>query len=144
MERMIIFAGTERNPSTMGRTKIQLEFSLKAASRTVLWTSISTPSGLSTWFANNVDYHGQKMTFTWGKDDTRTATIKAIKAFSYIRLTWDDSPDKDEYLELRMSMSEITRDHTLLITDFADDDEAEDLEDLWEMQIDTLRRVNGF
>lgn len=135
---------TEKDTKHMGRTKIQLEYSLKPASRTILWTSISTPSGLSSWFADNVDFRGQKMTFTWGKDDKRTATIKAIKAFSYIRLTWDDSPYEEEYLELRMSMSEITRDHTLLITDFADDDEVEDTEDLWEMQIETLRRMNGF
>lgn len=135
---------TEKDTKHMGRTKIQLEYSLKPASRTILWTSISTPSGLSSWFADNVDFRGQKMTFTWGKDDKRTATIKSIKAFSHIRLTWDDSPYEEEYLELRMSMSEITRDHTLLITDFADDDEVEDTEDLWEMQIETLRRVNGF
>ncbi|MEC7950582.1 MAG: START-like domain-containing protein [Bacteroidota bacterium] len=40
-------------------------------------------------------------------------------------------------------MDDLTRENSLLITDFADDDEVEDAKDLWEAQVTKLRRVLG-
>ena len=49
-----------------------------------------------------------------------------------------------EYFELKMTNNELTNDFVLEITDFTNADEANDLRELWESQVDTLRRTCGF
>jgi hypothetical protein len=44
---------------------------------------------------------------------------------------------------MRIAYNELTREHTLEITDFADKDEIEDQKDLWDSQIENLRRQSG-
>lgn len=38
----------------MERKKIHLEYLLNATSKSILWTAISTPTGLEGWFADKV------------------------------------------------------------------------------------------
>lgn len=117
---------------------------MKATSKNILWAAISTPSGLESWFADRVVSDEKTVTFYWGKTESRTASITAIRAYSFIRFRWADNPDHHEFFEIKMTNSELTNDFTLEITDFAPDDEADDLCDLWESQVDTLRRTCGF
>ena len=128
----------------MERTKIHLEYLLKATSKSILWASISTPSGWEGWFADRVSLKDKIATFYWGKTEHREAEIIGIRAFSYIRLRWLDDENECEYFEMRMTNNELTNDVVLEIIDFADADEANDLCELWEAQVDTLRRTCGF
>ncbi len=43
-----------------------------------------------------------------------------------------------------MSNSELTNDFTLEIIDFAAENEVDDMRELWDSQVETLRRVCGF
>lgn len=45
----------------------RLEYSLKG-SVPVLWKLISTPNGLSEWFADNVQAEDSIYTFQWGRN----------------------------------------------------------------------------
>ena len=47
------------------------------------------------------------------------------------------------YFELKMYYNELTTDHLLEVTDFAEADEEEDVRNLWDSQIEMLRRVFG-
>ena len=38
----------------MSKERIKMEYMLKAGSGTVIWSIISTPSGMETWFADKV------------------------------------------------------------------------------------------
>lgn len=128
----------------MEREKIHLEYLLHATSRNILWAAISTPAGLERWFADRVESDERTVTFGWGRSERRQAEIIAMRAYSFIRFRWRDAERPREFFELKMSYSEITQDYVLEITDFAEADEADDLRDLWDSQVETLRRVCGF
>ena len=132
------------NRKTMERQKIHLQYSLNATSKTLLWNAISTPSGLEDWFADRVQSDDKTVTFYWGKTESRSATIIAVRAYSFIRFRWTDGESDREYFELKMTNSELTNDFTLEITDFADADEVDDSCELWNSEVETLRRKCGF
>lgn len=129
---------------TMDRKKIHLEYLLNATSKSILWSAISTPTGLESWFADRVQSDEKRVAFFWGKTEKREAEIVAMRAYSFIRFHWLDDKNERDYFELKMSNSELTNDYVLEITDFADADEVTDLEELWESQVETLRRTCGF
>ena len=56
---------------------------------------------------------------------------------------WLDDEDKKTYFELRMIYNELTEDLMLEITDWAEPDEIEDQKDLWDSDIEKMRRVSG-
>ena len=128
----------------MERQKIRLEYLLNATSKNILWTAISTPTGLEGWFADRVQSDDRTVAFYWGKAEKRDAEIVAIRAYSFIRFHWLDDENPREYFELKMTNSELTNDFVLEITDFAGAGEEDDLRELWESQVDTLRRTCGF
>lgn len=137
-------AGTIEAELDMERKKIHLQYLLNATSKTILWSAISTPTGLEGWFADRVQSDDETVAFFWGKTEERDARIIAIRAYSFIRFRWLDDENEHEYFELKMTNSELTNDFVLEITDFASADEADDLRELWDSQIDTLRRTCGF
>lgn len=128
----------------MERKKVHLEYLLNATSKAILWSAISTPSGLEGWFADRVQTDNKAVTFYWGKTESRTAEIIAVRAYSFIRFQWKDRENPREYFELKMTNNELTNDFVLEITDFANADEVDDLCELWESQVETLRRTCGF
>ena len=48
------------------------------------------------------------------------------------------------YFYFQMTNNELTNDYVLEITDFAYHDEVDDFKELWDSQIETLRRTCGF
>ena len=128
----------------MRKEKIRLEYMLKAGSGNIVWSIISTPSGLETWFADKVTFKDKVFTFYWGKTETRQAEVTNFRVNSFIRFRWLDDEDPKAYFELKMTNNELTNDFVLEITDFTNADEANDLRELWESQVDTLRRTCGF
>ncbi len=128
----------------MKKEKIHLEYLLNATSKNIIWAAISTPSGLEDWFADRVETRDKNVTFHWGKTESRQAEIIAMRAYSYIRFRWADEAGERYYFELKMTNNELTNDYVLEITDYAEPDEVEDQKELWDSQVDTLRRACGF
>lgn len=128
----------------MKKEKIHLEYLLNPSSKNLIWSAISTPTGLEEWFADKVISDDKRVTFFWGKTEQRTAEIIAIRAYSYIRFRWQDDENERDYFEIRMNNNELTNDYVIEIVDFAHPDEVDDLKELWTSQIDTLRRTYGF
>lgn len=135
---------TQLNNEIMEMQKIHLQYPLNATSKTILWNAISTPSGLEGWFADGVQSDNKTVTFFWGKTESRSAEIIAVRAYSFIRFRWTDLKNSRDYFEFRMSNSELTNDFTLEIIDFAAENEVDDMRELWDSQVETLRRVCGF
>ena len=120
-----------------------MEYMLKAGSSNVVWSIIGTPSGLETWFADRVTVDDKVFTFHWGKTEQREAELTHLRANSFIRFHWLDDEDKKSYFELRISQNELTDDLMLEVTDWAEADEIEDLQDLWDSEIEKMKRVSG-
>ncbi|MBQ3191233.1 MAG: hypothetical protein IJB61_08370 [Bacteroides sp] len=127
----------------MAKTKIRMEYMLKAGSSNIVWSIISTPSGLETWFADKVSATDKTFTFRWGKTESRQAEVTNIRTNSFIRFHWKDDEDRKSYFEFKILYNELTEDLMLEITDFANPDEIDDLKDLWESDVDKLKRVSG-
>ena len=125
----------------VSKTKFQIEFPIRSSLR-ILFNQISTPSGLSEWFADNVNLNGKNYKFFWDGDE-QEAELLSKKNNQWIKFRWTDEP-KDTYFELRIEVDEITQDISLIITDFAEDQEdEEETKLLWNKQIEKLRQSIG-
>ena len=129
---------------TMKKEKIHLQYLLNGASKNILWSSISTPSGLENWFADRVISDDRTVEFQWGKTEKRTAEIIAVRSQSFIRFRWTDEDETRSHFEIRMNYNELTGDFVLVIVDFVEPDETEDMKELWDSQVVKLRRTCGF
>ncbi len=124
------------------RIKFELEYTLNSSPR-LLFARLSTPEGLSEWFADDVAVDGDVFTFNWQKSEAR-ARLAVLKENKMVRFEWLDREDEESnFFEFRLTIDDITNDVALLITDFADPDEKEDAIYLWDTQIADLKRVLG-
>ena len=103
---------------------------------------ISTPSGLSDWFADNVNVRDEVYTFFWDGSEESAKVLSKVKDQS-IRFQWEDDEGEDVYFEFRIKIDSITREVALIITDFPEAGDEESNRNLWESQLDGLRRVLG-
>ena len=101
------------------KSKIQLEYIINCSPK-VLFNRLSTPSGLSEWFADDVSINGKEFTFRW-KGAEEVAELVMQKENKMVRFSWIDNPDA--YFEFRITQDELTGDVSLIVTDFADNDE---------------------
>ncbi len=127
----------------MKKEKIHIEYLLNATSRNILWHAISTPIGMEDWFADRVKIQDKKFTFSWGKTEIREAELIATRVNSFVRFHWLDDDDEKSYFEFKMNYNELTSDYVLEITDYVDTEEKKDQIELWNSQIDTLKRACG-
>jgi uncharacterized protein YndB with AHSA1/START domain len=126
----------------MSKVKFELEFPIHA-SPSMLYNSLATPSGLEEWFADRVNSRGKLITFMWD-DSEEEAKILAKKTNERIKLKWTESEGDDSYFEFKIQVDPLTKDVVVLVTDFADDDEAvEEAKMLWETQIESLKNSIG-
>lgn len=125
------------------KEKFEMEFVIHA-SPALLYTYISTPSGLSEWFADNVNSRGELFTFIWDGSEEQ-AKLLSKKSGERIKFRWlhDDEEGSSCYFEIRIQVDEITKDVSLMITDFAEEDEVEEGKMLWDNQISSLKQVLG-
>jgi uncharacterized protein YndB with AHSA1/START domain len=125
------------------KIKLQLEYPINC-SPAVLFNRLSTASGLTEWFADDVNVKGKLYTFVW-EGDTLVAEKKIQRENRLVRYEWiDDDPDKSEnYFEFLINHDDLTNDVSLSVTDFADENELEEITDLWNSQISKLKRQLG-
>jgi|TARA_B100001105_G_scaffold98331_1_gene78451 uncharacterized protein YndB with AHSA1/START domain len=123
------------------RIQFEMEFPIQVSQR-LLYQYISTPSGLSEWFADNVNSRGEKFIFIWD-DSEETANLVSKKMPEKIRFQWIDDEDTDYFFDLRIQFDEITKDVSLIVTDFAEDGEVEESKMLWTNQVSDLKKVLG-
>jgi hypothetical protein len=125
------------------KVKFNLEFLLKTSPR-VLDNMIGTPSGLSEWFADNVNIKDDEYTFFWD-GSMQSARLISRKANAGIRFQWieDEEEGLDTYFEMTITVDPMTKAVIITVTDFAEEDEVEESRRLWEKQIGNLKRVLG-
>jgi hypothetical protein len=111
------------------------------ASASLLFEVISSPSGLSEWFADDVNIRDGNFTFFWD-GSTQVAKQIAYKQDKLVRFQWEGKPDHT-FFEFRIETDDLTNDTSLIITDFAEDGDKESARLLWDNQINRLRKAIG-
>ena len=126
-----------------GKIKYELEFPINSSPQ-LLYQYISTPSGLSEWFANNVNSRGEYFTFIWD-DAEEKARLASKKADEKIKFRWVDENNKDTdyFFEFKILEDEITKDVSLLVTDYAIESDMDEAALLWGNQIAELKHIIG-
>ena len=119
------------------KIKYEMEFPIHA-SPSLLFQYISTPSGMQEWYADNVNSRGEFFTFIWEGSEEKAKLVSKNKGQS-IRFQWVDDEDTDYYFEMRIQVDAITKDVSIMVTDFAEDDEIEEGKMLWENMISELK-----
>lgn len=122
------------------KIKFELEFVIQSSPQ-LLFQYLSTPSGLSEWFADNVNSRGERFNFIWDGSEEEAKLLKR-KSDEFVRFAWEHNED-GTYFEMRILVDEITSDVSLFITDFAEEDELDEAKMLWENQVSDLKQVLG-
>lgn len=121
----------------------QIEYPIKS-SISILYKAFATPSGLSEWFCDDVDYekNGQIYVFKWEDSEQRAEILEQVEN-SHVKFKWLDDDEDETFFELRIQVDGITGDVALLITDHCDEDELEESKLLWESQAGELAHNIG-
>ncbi|MFV8347413.1 MULTISPECIES: START-like domain-containing protein [Flavobacterium] len=125
------------------KVRYEIEFPINSSPQ-LLYQYISTPSGLSEWFADNVNSRGEFFTFIWN-DSQEKARLASKKTGEKVKFKWVDENSKDTeyFFELHILVDELTKDVSLMVVDFADKDEVDEATLLWENQISDLKHLIG-
>ncbi|WP_325261620.1 START-like domain-containing protein [Flavobacterium sp.] len=125
------------------KVRYEIEFPINSSPQ-LLYQYISTPSGLSEWFADNVNSRGEFFTFIWN-DTQEKARLASKKTGEKVKFKWVDEHNKDTeyFFELNILVDELTKDVSLMVVDFASKEEVEEATQLWRNQITDLKHVIG-
>jgi len=127
----------------MDKVKFELEFPLRASPK-MLFPFLSTPSGLSEWFCDDVNSRTELFTFFWDGSEEQARLLKKQQD-KMVRFRWlnDEEDGLDTYFEFRIEVDAITHDTSIIVTDFAEEDELDEAKQLWDSQINELAHTIG-
>ena len=77
----------------MKKEKFHIEYIFDKVSQRSLWNHLTTPPGLSAWFADDVTIDDSLYTFKWNKVEER-AQVVSMKPEVSIRYRWEDEEDE--------------------------------------------------
>jgi len=124
------------------KKKIILEYTLNSSPK-VLYPRLSTPGGLSEWFADNVNINGNIYSFFWDESEQRAEVVQK-KENKYIRFRWIDTEEAESHwFEFRINVDELTGESALIITDMVEEEDSDSIMELWNSQISRLKQVIG-
>ena len=126
----------------MKKEKFHIEYIFDKVSRRSLWNHLTTPPGLSAWYADDVTINDNTYVFKWNRDE-QEAEVLSVKPEISIRYRWTDEEEDNVYFEFLIHTVELTGATALEITDFAEPDEKKDSINLWDSQVYELKRTLG-
>ena len=124
------------------RQRIELEFPLHCSANT-LYNYISSPSGLTAWFADDVTVHGSNYVFKWDDGEELEAELLKNVNRKHVKFRWINGDQVNEILELIIHKDEVTDDLALIICDSVIPEEIEEVEMMWETQVLNLKKHIG-
>ncbi|HLS12571.1 MAG TPA: START-like domain-containing protein [Flavobacteriaceae bacterium] len=125
----------------MEKIKYQMEFPIQS-SPSLLFQYISTPSGMGEWYADNVNSRGELFTFIWSGSEEK-ARLLSSRTDERVKFRWLEDDDEPYFFEMRIQVDGVTNDVSLIVTDFAEEDEVEGSKLLWESMVDNLKQTLG-
>ena len=125
------------------KIKFEQEYIFKTSPK-VLTSFLMTPSGLSEWFADDVNVKEDIFTFFWNGSQ-ESARLLGKKNNEFIKFRWleDEENGIDSFLEMRYNIDPMTKEVIFNLTSFATEEEMEEVQLYWENAIADLRRMIG-
>ncbi|MCB0471995.1 MAG: SRPBCC domain-containing protein [Flavobacteriaceae bacterium] len=123
------------------KVKFDIEFPIQS-SPAFLYQYLSTPDGLSEWFADNVNSRSDIYTFIWNGSEEKAKRI-SYRTNERIRYKWLEDEDENAFFEFKILVDALTKDVSLIITDFAYEDEVDESKMFWDNQISELKHLIG-
>lgn len=121
--------------------KFELEIPVRSSPE-MLFEFLSTPSGLSEWFCDDVNIRNGIYTFIWDGQLQQARLLKTVDD-QLVRFQWVDKTD-GSYFEFKIQRDDLTNDISLIVTDFADNaSEKESSKRLWQSQVEKLMHIIG-
>jgi len=127
----------------MTGTKITLEYEINA-SKKMLYPYLSSASGLSQWYANDVWIDEDKIFhFIWDEEEHK-ARMVAHRTNHNVKFEFFDDLIEDEpsFIEMRIEENELTQSVYIRITDFSDMDDEDEVRELWDNLIHDLKEIS--
>lgn len=117
------------------------------ASKPMLYPYLSSASGLSQWFADDVNINEDKIyNFIWDGEDHKAKMI-SHRTNHYVKFEFVPETDEDKedpaHFEIRLELNELTQSVYIKIIDYSDMEDVEELTDLWQGLIDNLKETVG-
>lgn len=109
----------------------------------MLYSYLSTASGLSQWFADDVNITDDKtFVMIWDGEESR-AKMVSHRLNSEVRFEFISEDDDPNYLEFEIELNDLTQEVFLRVTDYSEMDDEEELSELWENFIFNLKELVG-
>ena len=129
-----------KKAAVIARARFTVEYMIKSSPE-FLFSYISSPSGLSEWFADDVRLNGDIFTFEWeGSEEKAKLLSKRINKF--VKFQWLDK-GPDEYFSFEIDQDDLTGDVALNVTDFEDESSIREAELIYNVSVDKLRQTIG-
>lgn len=129
----------------MEKNKFIAEFELRSSPK-VLFPYISTPSGMEQWYAEKVTVlPDHRFDFQWD-GESHVAKQTSMRVNKAVKFEFEDTSEDDldnDYVELKLDVSELTQTTFLRIVDYSGNKDNVELESLWNGFIDSLREIVG-
>ncbi|MFI5203783.1 MAG: START-like domain-containing protein [Flavobacteriales bacterium] len=123
------------------KTKLELEYLIRSSNKS-LFNLISTPDGLSEWYADDVVIRNGEY-FIVIDDEESKAVMKQGRTGDQVRYEFQDGSRVDTYLEFIIKTDPLTRENALLVTDFCEVEEEEESKKIWDFLIGKLKQRLG-
>lgn len=123
------------------KTKIELEYLIRSSNKS-LFNLLSTPDGLSEWYADDVVIRNGEYYIVIDDEESK-AVLKQGRSGDQVRYEWQDGSRMDTYLEFKIKTDPLTRENALLVTDFCETHEQEESKKIWDFLIGKLKQRLG-
>ena len=117
------------------------------ASKKIVFTYLSTASGLEDWFADEVRINEDKNYIFYFDGQDHYARLVVVKANLHVRWEFFDPKNplasSDSFIEFKLDETELTQSLFLKVTDQTNQYEADELEAIWDGMIAKLKETIG-
>lgn len=134
----------------MKKYKFTGEYEINASPK-MLFPYLNTAAGLSQWFADNVNVDEDKTyNFIWDGQDHK-AKVASQRVNNFIRFEFLDKKedengsgeDDSAFIEFKLDTNELTQSVFLKITDNTDVADEDEMEEIWDNLISSLKEIVG-
>lgn len=126
----------------MSKFKFIGEYEFRA-SKKMLYSYLSTASGLAQWFADDVNIRDDKnLSVIWDGEEN-IAKMVSHRLNSQVRYEFISEDEDPSYVEFKIDMNDLTQSVFIQVTDYSDMDDLQELEELWENLMADLREIVG-
>ncbi|MFC3881241.1 START-like domain-containing protein [Algoriphagus namhaensis] len=130
----------------MVKTKFVTDYQINA-SKKMLFSYLSTASGLEDWFADEVRIDEDKNFIFFFDNEEHHAKVASIRLNSHVKYDFfdPDNPNAEDhaYIEFKLEENELTQTMFLKIIDYTEDFDEEEMHAIWDGLVGKLKETIG-